>query len=92
LSTYASARDTVEKIPFVSRERPPVLAKLPQCLNGYFKFGLSTPMHSKEHCLDLAHIFHHKLTPFVIVDKIKSKARLWVLAGAKKLSDFMPEE
>jgi hypothetical protein len=49
-------------------------------------------MHSKEHCLDLARIFHHKLTPFVIVDKIKSKARLWVLAGAKKLSDFMPEE
>jgi hypothetical protein len=40
-----------------------------------------------------AHIFHHKLSPtFVIVDKIKCEARLWVLVGAKKLDDLMPGE
>jgi hypothetical protein len=40
-----------------------------------------------------ARIFHHKLAPsFIIVDKIKSEARLWVLAGVKKLGDFMPGE
>jgi hypothetical protein len=38
-------------------------------------------------------IFHHKLAPtFVIVDRIKSEARLWVLAGAKKLGELLPGE
>jgi hypothetical protein len=40
-----------------------------------------------------ARIFHHKLAPsFIIVDKIKSEAILWALAGAKKLSNFLPGE
>jgi hypothetical protein len=40
-----------------------------------------------------ARIFHHKLSPtFVIVDKIKCEARLWVLVGDKKLDDLMPGE
>jgi hypothetical protein len=40
-----------------------------------------------------AHIFQQKLSPtFAIVDKIKSDARLWVLAGAIKLGDLMPGE
>jgi hypothetical protein len=40
-----------------------------------------------------ARIFYHKLvSTFVIVDRIKSEARLWVLAGAKKLDDLMPKE
>jgi hypothetical protein len=40
-----------------------------------------------------ARIFHHKLAPtFVIVDRIKSEARLWVLAGAKKLGELLPGE
>jgi hypothetical protein len=29
---------------------------------------------------------------FVIVDRIKAEARLWVLAGAKKLGTIMPGE
>jgi hypothetical protein len=28
----------------------------------------------------------------VILDKIKKEARLWVLAGAKRLGDLMPGE
>jgi hypothetical protein len=40
-----------------------------------------------------AHIFYHKLAPsFVIIDKIKGEARLWVLAGVKKLGDLIPGE
>jgi hypothetical protein len=40
-----------------------------------------------------ARIFHHKLAPtFVIVDRIKSEARLWVLARAKKLGDLLSGE
>jgi hypothetical protein len=38
-------------------------------------------------------IFRHKLFPsFVIVDKIKCEARLWMYAGAKRLSDLMSGE
>jgi hypothetical protein len=38
-------------------------------------------------------VFRHKLSPtFIILDKIKCEARLWVLAGAKRLGDMMPEE
>jgi hypothetical protein len=40
-----------------------------------------------------ARVFWHKLSSaFVIFDKIKREARLWVLAGAKWLRDLMPEE
>jgi hypothetical protein len=36
-----------------------------------------------------ARVFRHKSSPsFVILDKIKCEARLWVLAGAKRLGDF----
>jgi hypothetical protein len=35
----------------------------------------------------------HKASPsFVIVDKIKCEARLWIITGAKRLSDLMPGE
>jgi hypothetical protein len=40
-----------------------------------------------------ARVFHNKLSPsFVIVDRIKAEARLWVLAGAKNLGTIMPGE
>jgi hypothetical protein len=40
-----------------------------------------------------ARVFKHKLSPtFVTVDKIKCEARLWVVAGAKRLGDMMPGE
>jgi hypothetical protein len=40
-----------------------------------------------------ARVFRHKASPsFVIVDKIKCEARLWVIAGAKRLGDLMPGE
>jgi hypothetical protein len=40
-----------------------------------------------------ARIFKHKLSPtFVILDKIKCEARLWAIAGAKRLGDLMPGE
>jgi hypothetical protein len=40
-----------------------------------------------------ARIFNNRLSPtFVVVDKIKCEARLWVLAGARKLGDLMPGE
>jgi hypothetical protein len=40
-----------------------------------------------------ARVFHRKTSQFfVILDKIKCEARLWVLAGAKRLGDLMPEE
>jgi hypothetical protein len=40
-----------------------------------------------------ARVFHNKHSPsFVILDKIKKEARLWVLAGAKRLGDLMPGE
>jgi hypothetical protein len=36
---------------------------------------------------------HKKLSPsFVILDKIKCEARLWVLAGARRFGDLMPGE
>jgi hypothetical protein len=38
-----------------------------------------------------ARIFRKKLSPtFVILDKIKCEARLWVLAGAKRLGKMIP--
>jgi hypothetical protein len=38
-----------------------------------------------------ARVFRKKLSPtFVILDKIKSEDRLWVLAGAKRLDDLLP--
>jgi hypothetical protein len=40
-----------------------------------------------------ARVFHNKSSPsFVILDKIKSEARLWVLAAATKLGSIMPGE
>jgi hypothetical protein len=40
-----------------------------------------------------ARVFRHKLSPtFVILDKIKCEARLWVLAGAKRLGELIPGE
>jgi hypothetical protein len=40
-----------------------------------------------------ARVFRHKLSPtFIILGKIKCEARLWVLAGAKRLGDMMPGE
>jgi hypothetical protein len=40
-----------------------------------------------------ARIFCHQASlTFVILDKIKCEARLWVLAGAKCLGNLMPEE
>jgi hypothetical protein len=40
-----------------------------------------------------ARVFHNKQSSsFVIVDKIKEEARMWVLAGAKMLGTIMPEE
>jgi hypothetical protein len=38
-------------------------------------------------------VFRHKFSlSFVIFDKIKCEARIWVIAGAKRLDDFMPGE
>jgi hypothetical protein len=40
-----------------------------------------------------ARVFQNKHSPsFVIVDKIKGEAMLWVLAGAKRLGDLLPGE
>jgi hypothetical protein len=40
-----------------------------------------------------ARVFRNKQSPsFVILDRIKVEARLWVLAGAKKLGSIMPGE
>ena len=38
-------------------------------------------------------VFRNKhAPPFVVLDKIKKEARLWVLAGAKRLGEIMPGE
>ena len=40
-----------------------------------------------------ARVFRNKLSPtFVLFEKIKKEARLWVTAGAKGLSEIMPGE
>jgi hypothetical protein len=40
-----------------------------------------------------ARVFHNKQSPsFVILDKIKFGARLWAIAGAKKLGSIVPGE
>jgi hypothetical protein len=40
-----------------------------------------------------AKVFRHKLSPsFIILFVIKAKARLWVIAGSKRLGDSMPGE
>jgi hypothetical protein len=40
-----------------------------------------------------ARVFRKKMSPsFVILDAIKCEARLWVLAGAKRLGDLMSGE
>jgi hypothetical protein len=40
-----------------------------------------------------ARVFHNKFSSsFVIVDRIKAEAHLWVLAGSKKLGTIMPRE
>jgi hypothetical protein len=40
-----------------------------------------------------ARVFHNKhAPPSVMLDKIKREARLWVLAGAKRLGEIMPGE
>jgi hypothetical protein len=44
-------------------------------------------------CERNARVFRNKLAPsFVVFDRIKSESKLWVLAGAKCLGDFMPGE
>jgi hypothetical protein len=38
-------------------------------------------------------VFHNKSAPLhVMLDRIKREARLWVIAGAKRLGDIMPRE
>jgi hypothetical protein len=40
-----------------------------------------------------ARVFHNKHSPsFLILDKIKGEARLWVLACAKRLGELLPGE
>ena len=40
-----------------------------------------------------ARIFNNKHSPsFVILDRIKREARMWVTAGAKRLGEIMPRE
>jgi hypothetical protein len=40
-----------------------------------------------------AQVFHNKNSPlFVVVEKIKVEARLWVIAEAKKLGRILPGE
>jgi hypothetical protein len=40
-----------------------------------------------------ASVFRNKQSPFfVILDKIKVEARLWAIAGAKKLGSILPGE
>jgi hypothetical protein len=40
-----------------------------------------------------AQVFHSKHSPsFDMSERIKSEARLWVIAGAKKLGSIMPRE
>jgi hypothetical protein len=39
-----------------------------------------------------ARVFRNKFSPFVVFDNIKREARLWVLAGAKRLGDLIPGE
>jgi hypothetical protein len=44
-------------------------------------------------CERNARVFRKKNTPsMVVLDKVKSEARLWVLAGAKRLGTLMPGE
>jgi hypothetical protein len=44
-------------------------------------------------CERNARVFRSKLAPSsVVLDKVKCEARLWVLAGAKRLGDLMPGE
>jgi hypothetical protein len=38
------------------------------------------------------HELYHESPSFVVVIKIKEEARLWVIAGAKKLGSIMPGE
>jgi hypothetical protein len=38
-------------------------------------------------------VFHNKQSPsFIVVNKIKEEARLWVIEGANKLGSIMPGE
>jgi hypothetical protein len=44
-------------------------------------------------CERNARVFRKKNAPsMVVLDKVKSEARLWVLAGAKRLGTLMPGE
>jgi hypothetical protein len=44
-------------------------------------------------CEHNARVFRNKQAPsIVILDKVKCEARLWVLAGAKRLEELMPGE
>ena len=44
-------------------------------------------------CERNARVFNKNDIPFfVLLEKIKKEARLWVLAGAKRLGDLMPGE
>ena len=44
-------------------------------------------------CERNARVFNKKFTPsFIILDKVKKEARLWVIAGAKGLGAIMPGE
>jgi hypothetical protein len=40
-----------------------------------------------------ARVFRNKsATPFVLIEKIRKEAALWVLVGAKRLGEIMPGE
>ena len=40
-----------------------------------------------------ARVFNNKHSPpLVILDRIKREARMWVLAGAKRMGEMMPRE
>jgi hypothetical protein len=44
-------------------------------------------------CERNARVFRNKHAPSIVVlDKVKCEARLWVLAGAKRLGALIPEE
>jgi hypothetical protein len=40
-----------------------------------------------------ARVFHNKSAPLhVMLDRVKREARLWVIAGAKRMGQIMPRE
>jgi hypothetical protein len=65
-----------------------------RCFTGTKGYCLSHVAHRYEIWNEQnARVFHLKNSPsFVIVEKIKVEAYLWVTAGAKKLGTLLPEE